>query len=112
MLAVAYTINGSSFIDVYSVQSFLSNVSDASHYAEHHRMIQFFSFLFVVQNVQYVKSKVHVSRDINVRVKQMIWNPVIANTLAICLEDGTLGMYVFNATNFDYFTLDRSNEVR
>lgn len=87
-------------------------MSDDSHYAEHQRMKPISIPLFVAQNVQYVKSKVHVSRDINVRVKQMIWNPVIANTLAICLEDGTLGMYVFNATNFDYFTLDRSNEVR
>lgn len=59
-----------------------------------------------------VLQKVHVSRDVNVKVKQILWNPVIANTVAICLDDGTLGMYVLNENNFEYFSLDKSNEVR
>lgn len=48
-----------------------------------------------------------------VKVKQILWNPVIANTLAVCLSDGTLGAYVIKETNsFEYFSLDRSENAR
>lgn len=53
-----------------------------------------------------------MSRDVNVKVKQILWNPVMANTVAICLDDGTLGMYVLNETSFEYFALDKSNAVK
>lgn len=114
MLAVTYTLNGPAFIDFYAVQSFLSNVSafkKRPHRAvENTELIHFFSFR--PQNVKCLLQKVHVSRDSNVKVKQILWNPVIANTVAVCLDDGTLGMYVLNETSFEYFALDKSNEVR
>lgn len=61
-----------------------------------------------LQNVRCFQSKIMVSNSDSVRVKQLLWNPVIANTLAICLSDGTLATYVFKETSFEYNSLDKS----
>lgn len=61
-----------------------------------------------LQNVRCFQSKIMVSNNDSVRVKQLLWNPVIANTLAICLSDGTLATYVFKETSFEYNSLDKS----
>lgn len=53
-----------------------------------------------------------VSNAENVKVKQILWNPVIANTVALCLSDGTLGAYVLKANSFEYNSLDKSENAR
>lgn len=53
-----------------------------------------------------------VSNTDNVKVKQILWNPVIANTVAICLNDGTLGSYVIKVNSFEYNSLDKSENAR
>lgn len=53
-----------------------------------------------------------VSSTENVKVKQILWNPVIANTMALCLSDGTLDAYVIKANSFEYNSLDKSENAR
>lgn len=53
-----------------------------------------------------------VSNIDGVKVKQILWNPVIANTVALCLSDGALGAYVIKANSFEYNSLDRSESAR
>lgn len=59
-----------------------------------------------------VFSKVVVSNDMNVRVKQILWNPVMSNTMALCLSDGTLSAYAFKENSFEYNSLDKSENIR
>lgn len=56
-------------------------------------------------------SKVSVSNSDGVKVKQILWNPVIANTLAVCLSDGSLGAYVIKPNSFEYNSLDKSENA-
>lgn len=42
----------------------------------------------------------------------MLWNPVIANTLALCLDDGTVAIYVLKDNSFEYFSIDNSEGAR
>lgn len=53
-----------------------------------------------------------VSNDPNVRVKEILWNPVIGNTMALCLGDGTLGAYVIKDNSFEYNSIDKSEDAR
>ncbi|XP_031632633.1 nuclear pore complex protein Nup214-like isoform X2 [Contarinia nasturtii] len=87
MLSVCYTVNGTTFIDIYAVQSFLST------------------------NVQCILSKIMVSNANSVKVNQILWNPVIANTMALCLSDGTLTSYVIEANRFEFNALDKAENA-
>lgn len=53
-----------------------------------------------------------VSNDSRVRVKQILWNPVISNTMAVCLDDGTLSMYNIKDNKYEFNTLDKSENAR
>ncbi|XP_031628108.1 nuclear pore complex protein Nup214-like [Contarinia nasturtii] len=88
MLSVCYTVNGTTFIDIYAVQSFLST------------------------NVQCILSKIMVSNANSVKVNQILWNPVIANTMALCLSDGTLTSYLIKANSFEFNALDKAENAR
>lgn len=108
MLSICYTLNGISFIDIYAVQTFLSNVSPLFVGSRSRGLIEF----FYLQNVQCLLSKIMVSNDPSVKVKQILWNPVISNTMALCLGDGTLGAYVIKENSFEYNSLDKSEMSR
>lgn len=56
--------------------------------------------------------KVRVSNDNFVKIKQILWNPVILEMMAVCLDDGTVGMYVIKQTSFEYYSIDKSEQAR
>lgn len=56
--------------------------------------------------------KLMVCNSDSVRVKQILWNPVIASTMVLSLSDGTLGAYNIKANSFEYNSLDKSENAR
>lgn len=69
---------------------------------------------YVFQNVKAIFQRIPVSREAQVKVKQMLWNPVLPNMMAICLDDGTIGMYVLKDgySSFEYFSIDKSEGAK
>lgn len=59
-----------------------------------------------------VLSRVSISNCDGVKVKQILWNPVIPNTMAMCLNDGTLAAYTIKSNSFEFNSLDRSENAR
>lgn len=59
-----------------------------------------------------LQQKVRVSNENYVKVKQILWNPVMVEMMAICLDDGTVGMYVMKQNSFEYFSIDKSEQAR
>lgn len=48
----------------------------------------------------------------NTRPLQMIWNPVIANTLAVVLDTGALEVYVIQNDKYQYFNIDKAEQAK
>ncbi|XP_030384400.1 nuclear pore complex protein Nup214 isoform X2 [Scaptodrosophila lebanonensis] len=88
LLAVNYTQNGTSLLDIYSVQSFMT------------------ATVKPVYNIR-------LAPEDYVYAVQLLWNPVLPNNLAVVLSNGGLCMYALKeAGNFDMQTLDKSNQVK
>lgn len=88
ILAVDVVINGISFITLYSVPSFLSQTPK------------------IIQTIR-LSPEPHL-----VRSKQLAWNPAIPESLAICLDNGAMSMYVFRDQSFEFHSLDKSQAVQ
>lgn len=88
MLAVNYVINGASLIDIFLVASFYS------------------------ANIQMVSQGIRISPNANVKASQILWNPVIPNSFAVCLDDGAFGVYNLKENSFEFHQLDKSEQAQ
>ncbi|KAG5671965.1 hypothetical protein PVAND_002130 [Polypedilum vanderplanki] len=86
ILAVDVKINGISHIQLYSVASFLA------------------------PSVQKIR-EFRVSTD-NSSSSQLCWNPVINSALAVCSENGSLGLYVLKDQGVEFHSIDPSLKAK
>nr|XP_016929892.1 nuclear pore complex protein Nup214 [Drosophila suzukii] len=88
LLAVNHTQNGTSLLTIYSVQSFMT------------------PDIRPVYNIR-------LAAEDHVHAVQLLWNPVLPNSLAVVLSNGALGMYALKeAGNFEMHSLDKSQQVK
>lgn len=87
LLAVEVLSNGCPFLHIYSVPSFLSAQPQ-------------------------LLETIRVCPEENVKCRQLCWNPVIPNILAVCLHNGGLFMYALKDKGFEFHSLDKSNAVQ
>jgi len=88
LLAVNHTQNGTSLLSIYSVQSFMT------------------PDIRPVYNIR-------LAAEDHVHAVQLLWNPVLPNSLAVVLSNGALGMYALKeAGNFEMHSLDKSQQVK
>ncbi|XP_055916740.1 nuclear pore complex protein Nup214 [Eupeodes corollae] len=86
MLAVNYTQNGCGFVAIYSVPSFTkANIKSLHH--------------------------IRLPGDENISALQLLWNPVIAGSLAVVMSNGALGMYDFKNSAYEFHTLDSKEQI-
>lgn len=64
------------------------------------------------QTIIPVYSNVLLTSDNNVLATELLWNPVIANTLAICLDNGALIMMNFTGQSYELYTIDKTEQVK
>ncbi|TDG42245.1 hypothetical protein AWZ03_011330 [Drosophila navojoa] len=89
LLAINYTQpNGTSMLSIYAVQSFMSPE------------------VRIVYNIR-------LAPEDNVLGLQLLWNPVLPNSLAVVLSNGGLAMYALkDGGNFELHSLDKSQQVK
>jgi len=88
LLAVNHTQNGTSLLSIYSVLSFMT------------------PDIRPVYNIR-------LAAEDHVHAVQLLWNPVLPNSLAVVLSNGALGMYALKeAGNFEMHSLDKSQQVK
>ncbi|XP_032586369.1 nuclear pore complex protein Nup214 [Drosophila mojavensis] len=89
LLAINYTQpNGTSMLPIYAVQSFMSPE------------------VRIVYNIR-------LAPEDNVLGLQLLWNPVLPNSLAVVLSNGGLAMYALkDGGNFEVHSLDKSQQVK
>lgn len=91
MLAVNHTANGSTFLTIFAVPTLMA------------------------QNVAVLHQNIVLSPDINVSVRELLWNPVIPSTLAVVLDNGSVSVLNFSVNNgsgYELFTLDKSEQAQ
>lgn len=64
------------------------------------------------QNVTLLHTNIVLSPDLNVSVRELLWNPVMPNTLAVCLDNGSLCVLNFNAAGYELHTLDKAEQAQ
>lgn len=109
VLLVCFASNQSSFISI-SVSSFLSN----GHLFISSCIGIFFAFF---QNVATILQNVCVSPENDVHVTQILRNPIMVNTFAICFSNGLLSVIVLEVNsrtryNFKALSIDKATNVR
>ncbi|XP_017090896.2 nuclear pore complex protein Nup214 [Drosophila bipectinata] len=88
LLAVNHTQNGTSLLSIYAVPSFMG------------------------PGVRPVYS-IRLAPEDYVHAVQLLWNPVLPNSLAVVLNNGALGMYALKeGGNFELHSLDKSHQVK
>uniref|UniRef100_T1PM84 Nucleoporin FG repeat region n=1 Tax=Musca domestica TaxID=7370 RepID=T1PM84_MUSDO len=88
MLAVNYMQNNTGFLQIYQVDCFLTPNVNAIY-------------------------NVPVAPESYVFALQLLWNPVIANNIALVLSDGSVTMFTLNpGGNYDKVTLGKENQVK
>ncbi|XP_017078280.1 nuclear pore complex protein Nup214 [Drosophila eugracilis] len=88
LLAVNYTQNGTSLLSIYAVQSFMT------------------------PDVRPVYN-IRLAAEDHVHAVQLLWNPVLPNSLAVILSNGALGMYALKeGGNFEMHSLDKNQQVK
>ncbi|XP_037034125.1 nuclear pore complex protein Nup214 [Bradysia coprophila] len=87
MLAVNFKQNELAFVTVFSVPSFLSN------------------------NIKIIHQNIRLCTDDGVTASQLLWNPVLPNTLAICLSNKSLLVFTFKDQGYDFYSIDKSEQV-
>ncbi|XP_034478729.1 nuclear pore complex protein Nup214 [Drosophila innubila] len=89
LLAINYTqANGTSLLLIYAVQSFMTPEVRALY-------------------------NIRLAPEDFVHAVQLLWNPVMPNSLAVVLSNGGLAMYVLkDGGNFELHTLDKSQQVK
>ncbi|BFG05568.1 nuclear pore complex protein Nup214 [Drosophila madeirensis] len=88
LLAVNLTQNGTSLLNIYAVQTFLT------------------------ADVRLVYS-IRLASEDYVHAVQLLWNPVLTGSLAVVLSNGALGMYTLKeGDTFEMHSLDKSQQVK
>ncbi|KAH8400741.1 hypothetical protein KR009_000711, partial [Drosophila setifemur] len=88
LLAVNHTQNGTSLLSIYSVPSFMT------------------------PDIRPLYS-IRLAPEDYVHAVQLLWNPVLPNSLAVVLSNGALGMYALKeGGNFEMHSLDKSQQVK
>ncbi|KAH8285369.1 hypothetical protein KR054_008222 [Drosophila jambulina] len=88
LLAINHTQNGTSLLSIYAVPSFMT------------------------PDVRPVYS-IRLAPEDYVHAVQLLWNPVLPNSLAVVLSNGALGMYALKeGGNFEMHSLDKSQQVK
>ncbi|KAH8390331.1 hypothetical protein KR200_012246 [Drosophila serrata] len=88
LLAINHTQNGTSLLSIYAVPSFMT------------------------PDIRPVYS-IRLAPEDYVHAVQLLWNPVLPNSLAVVLSNGALGMYALKeAGNFEMHSLDKSQQVK
>ncbi|KAG4068236.1 hypothetical protein HA402_007756 [Bradysia odoriphaga] len=87
MLAVNFKQNELAFVTIFSVPSFLSN------------------------NIKIIHQNFRPCTDDGVTASQLLWNPVLPNTLAICLSNKSLLVFSFKEQGYDFHSIDKSEQV-
>ncbi|XP_075149976.1 nuclear pore complex protein Nup214 [Haematobia irritans] len=88
MLAINYLLNNTGFLQIYPVDCFLTTNINPSY-------------------------NVPISPESYVFALQLLWNPVIANNIALILNDGSVTMFTLNsAGQYDKVTLGKENQVK
>ncbi|XP_016980837.2 nuclear pore complex protein Nup214 [Drosophila rhopaloa] len=88
LLAVNHTQNGTSLLSIYTVPSFMT------------------------PDVRPVYS-IRLAAEDHVHAVQLLWNPVLPNSLAVVLSNGALGMYALKeGGNFEMHSLDKNQQVK
>uniref|UniRef100_A0A1I8NM08 Nuclear pore complex protein Nup214 phenylalanine-glycine (FG) domain-containing protein n=1 Tax=Stomoxys calcitrans TaxID=35570 RepID=A0A1I8NM08_STOCA len=88
MLAVNYMLNNTGFLQIYPVDCFVTTSINASY-------------------------NVPISPESYVFALQLLWNPVIANNIALILSDGSVTMFTLNSGGqYDKVTLGKENQVK
>lgn len=64
------------------------------------------------QTIIPVYSNVLLTSDNNVLATELLWNPVMAHTLAICLDNGALIMMNFTGQSYELYTIDKTEQVK
>lgn len=72
----------------------------------------FLNCLLPFQNVITISQNIRVSPENNVRVSQILWNPTIANTMAVCLDNGALCVYVLKDSSYEFFSIDKTENIK
>lgn len=93
MLAVNHTQNGSTFLTVFAVPTLLA------------------------QHVTVLHRNIVLSPDINVSVRELLWNPVMPGTIAIVLDNGSVSVLNFGAGggsggSYELHTLDKAEQAQ
>ncbi|KAH8337988.1 hypothetical protein KR067_013623, partial [Drosophila pandora] len=88
LLAINHTQNGTSLLSIYSVPSFMG------------------------PDIRPVYG-IRLAPEDYVHAVQLLWNPVLPNSLAVVLNNGALGMYALKeGGNFELHSLDKSHQVK
>ncbi|XP_016998793.2 nuclear pore complex protein Nup214 [Drosophila takahashii] len=88
LLAVNHTQNGTSLLSIYAVPSFMT------------------PDIRPVYNIR-------LAAEDHVHAVQLLWNPVLPNSLAVVLSNGALGMYALKeGGNFEMHSLDKNQQVK
>ncbi|KAH8333984.1 hypothetical protein KR059_005093 [Drosophila kikkawai] len=88
LLAINHTQNGTSLLSIYAVPTFMT------------------------PDIRPVYS-IRLAPEDYVHAVQLLWNPVLPNSLAVVLSNGALGMYALKeAGNFEMHSLDKSQQVK
>ncbi|KAH8234163.1 hypothetical protein KR038_002779 [Drosophila bunnanda] len=88
LLAINHTQNGTSLLSIYAVPSFMT------------------------PDIRPVYS-IRLAPEDYVHAVQLLWNPVLPNSLAVVLSNGALGMYALKeAGNFEMHSLDKNQQVK
>ncbi|KAI8037578.1 nuclear pore complex protein Nup214 [Drosophila gunungcola] len=88
LLAVNHTQNGTSLLSIYAVPTFMT------------------------PDVRPVYS-IRLAAEDHVHAVQLLWNPVLPNSLAVVLSNGGLGMYALKeGGNFEMHSLDKNQQVK
>lgn len=118
LLAVNFVQNGISFVTIFSVPSFMSAVSIYLTVVIMYGENVCFTFgnlnitSWNFQTIIPVYSNVLLTSDNNVLATELLWNPVMPNTLAICLDNGALIMMNFTGQSYELYTIDKTEQVK
>lgn len=107
MLAVNIKQNELAFVTIFSVPSFLSSVSQ--NVTLRMNDIQFRHS--DLQNIKILHQNIRISTDDGITASQLLWNPVLSNTLAVCLSNKSLLVFSFKEQGYDFYSIGKAEQV-
>lgn len=68
-------------------------------------------FDFPFQNIKIIHQNIRLCTDDGVTATQLLWNPVLPNSLAICLSNKSLLVLSFKDQGYDFYSIDKAEQV-